>query len=28
LCARADRGFVITFPVHGGRSKTAATACG
>ena len=28
MCARADRGFVITFPVHGGRAKTAATACG
>jgi hypothetical protein len=28
LCARADRNFVITFPVHGGRAKTAATACG
>jgi hypothetical protein len=28
LCARADRDFVITFPVHGGRAKTAATACG
>jgi hypothetical protein len=27
-CARADRDFVITFPVHGGRAKTAATACG
>jgi len=28
LCARADRDFVITFPVHGGRAKLAATACG
>ena len=28
LCARADRDFVITFPVHGVRAKTAATACG
>ena len=27
LCARSDRDFVITFPVHGGRAKTAATAC-
>lgn len=27
LCARADRNFVITFPVHGGRAKIAATAC-
>jgi hypothetical protein len=27
LCARADRDFVITFPVHGGRAKTAAEAC-
>ena len=28
LCARADRDFVVTFPVHGGRAKLAATACG
>ena len=28
LCARADRSFVVTFPVHGGRAKLAATACG
>jgi len=27
-CARGDRKFVITFPVHGGRAKLAATACG
>jgi hypothetical protein len=27
LCARGDREFVITFPVHGGKSKAAATAC-
>jgi hypothetical protein len=27
LCARADRTFVITFPVHGNRSATAATSC-
>jgi hypothetical protein len=25
LCARADRTFVVTFPVHGNRSATAAT---
>ena len=28
LCARSDRNFVITFPVHGGRAKVAAAACG
>jgi len=28
LCARADRSFVVTFPVHGGRAKVATTACG
>jgi hypothetical protein len=28
LCARSDRSFVITFPVHGGRAKVATTACG
>ena len=28
LCARADRGFVVTFPVHGGRSAAAVKACG
>ena len=28
LCARANRSFVVTFPVHGGRAKVATTACG
>jgi hypothetical protein len=28
LCARANRSFVVTFPVHGLRAKVAATACG
>lgn len=27
LCAIADRKFVVTFPVHGGRAKAAAAAC-
>lgn len=28
LCARGDRQFVITFPVHGGRAAKAVKACG
>ena len=28
LCARGDRQFVVTFPVHGGHAKAAAKACG
>jgi hypothetical protein len=28
LCARGDRQFVVTFPVHGGHAKEAAKACG
>ncbi len=28
LCARADRNFVVTFPVHGGKAAAAAKACG
>jgi len=28
LCARADRNFVITFPVHGTRAKVATASCG
>lgn len=28
LCARGDREFVVTFPVHGGHAKAAAKACG
>ena len=27
LCARANRNFVVTFPVHGGRAKVASAAC-
>ena len=27
LCQLADRDFVITFPVHGGRSKAATSVC-
>jgi hypothetical protein len=27
LCARADREFVVTFPAHGVRYATAASAC-
>ena len=27
LCARGDREFVVTFPVHGGHAKAAAKAC-
>jgi hypothetical protein len=27
LCARGDRDFVITFPVHGGRAASAAVSC-
>ena len=28
LCARADRNFVITFPVHGNRARVATASCG
>jgi len=28
LCARADRNFVITFPVHGTRARVATASCG
>jgi hypothetical protein len=27
FCARADRGFVITFPAHGARAAAAAGHC-
>lgn len=27
LCARADRNFVVTFPVHGQKRKAAAAVC-
>lgn len=27
LCARGERQFVVTFPVHGGRAKAASRVC-